>query len=80
MDDPLRVGREPDDPQHYASRRPAVSLRLFYSGRLYGHLNLRVPVIGPDCLLVYLENIQGGERPNGLVQLGMYQLDKGSGN
>ena len=72
MDDPLRVGREPDNPQHYASRRPAVSPRLFHSSRLYGHLNLRVSVIWPDCLLVYLEYIQGGKRPNGLVQLGMY--------
>lgn len=72
MDDPLRVGREPDDPQHYANRRLVVSLRL------YGNFNLRVPVIWPDCLLVYLEYIQGGKRSDGLVQLGMYQLDKGS--
>ena len=36
MDDPLRVGREPDDLQHYASRRPNVNLGLFYSGSFDG--------------------------------------------
>lgn len=67
MDTPLRVGREPDDPQHHASRCPSVHLCLFRRSRVDGHFNFRVRIIWPDGFHVQLESLQGGERSNNLI-------------